>query len=52
MACHAGGVVDGAELRRRYGDLPVFCVSSVDYQKLAGVRNRDGDTSVSSKLHV
>jgi hypothetical protein len=36
---------DPQVVRERY-DLPVFCVSSIDFQKLAGLRRGDGAAAV------
>jgi hypothetical protein len=41
MAMAAGDNVTRGSIEARY-DLPVFCVSSVDFQKLAGLRPLDG----------
>ena len=41
----AGDDVDRAELDSRFS-LPVFCVSSIEHQKLAGVRTADGPATV------
>ena len=45
MGRASGDVVDRAELQKKF-QLPVFCVSSLDHQKLSGVRNNDGPALV------
>jgi len=45
MSRAAGEDVDPQIIRERY-DLPVFCVSSIDFQKLAGLRRGDGAAAV------
>eukprot|EP01047_Picozoa_sp_COSAG01_P072502 COSAG01_NODE_11546_length_1906_cov_185.612064_1_plen_390_part_00 len=45
MARAAGDVPDRTSLQSRF-NLPVFCVSAIEYQKLAGVRTADGPAEV------
>ena len=45
MSRAAGEEVDVESVRDKY-HLPVFCVSSVDFQKLAGLRRGDGGPAV------
>ena len=43
----SGSEVSRAELQRKFS-LPVFTVSGMDYQKLSGIREGDGDPKVTS----
>jgi hypothetical protein len=42
MATAAGETIDLPEFKKRF-KLPVFCVSSMDFQKLTGLREADVD---------